>query len=124
MPAGPGPATVVVDGTVEGSFTLTGTAGFGKPIDRQVASTWADSEGRALSLTGPVGSGMRTTSGDLVLSVTVLVNGRPVTFVSEDAECFVNMAEKMGNITGSFVCEELTSADGRTTLKITGNYQT
>jgi hypothetical protein len=124
VPAGPGPATVVVAGRVEGTFTLTGTAGFGKPADGQLASTWADSEGRALSLTGRVGSGMRTTSGDLVLSVTVNVDGRPVTFVSKDAECFVNMAEKMANVTGSFVCEEVTSADGRTKLKVTGTYQT
>ena len=124
VPAGPGPATVQVTGRIEGSFTLTGTAGFGKPTDGQLASTWADSEGGALSLTGHVGSGMRTTSGDLVLSVTVLIDGNPVTFVSEDAECFVNMAEKMANVTGSFVCEEITSADGRVKLKITGTYQT
>jgi hypothetical protein len=124
VPAGPGPATVQVTDTVEDSFTLTGTAGFGKPTDGQLASTWADSVGTALSLTGRVGSGMRTTSGDLVLSVTVLVDGRSVTFVSKDAECFVNMAEKMANVVGSFVCEELTSADGRTKVKITGTYQT
>lgn len=124
VPTGPGPATLQVTGRVDGSFTLTGTAGFGKPTDGQLASTWADTEGRALSITGRVGSGMRTTSGDLVLSVTVLVDGSPVTFVSEDAECFVNMAEKMANVTGSFVCEELTSDDGRVELKITGTYQT
>jgi hypothetical protein len=124
VPAGPGPATVVVEGRSDGTFTLTGTEGFGKPTDGQLASTWADSAGTALSLTGRVGSGMRTTSGELVLSVTVLVEGNPVTFVSEDAECFVNMAEKMVNVTGSFVCEEITSADGRVKLKITGTYQT
>ena len=124
VPAGPGPATVQVTGRIEGSFTFTGTAGFGKPTDGQLASTWADSEGGALTLAGRVGSGMRTTSGDLVLTVTVLVDGNPVTFVSEDAECFVNMAEKMANVSGSFVCEEITSADGRVKLKITGTYQT
>lgn len=124
VPAGPGPATVVVEGRIEGTFTLTGTAGFGKPTDRRLASTWADSEGRTLSLTGPVGSGMRTTSGELVLTVTLVVDGNAVTFVSEDSECFVNMAEKMGNVTGSFVCEEVISADGRMKVKITGTYQT
>ena len=124
VPAGPGPATIQVTGRFEGSFTLTGTAGFGKPADGQLASTWADSAGAALSLTGRVGSGMRTTSGELVLSVTVPVGGTPVLFESTDAECFVNMAEKMGNVTGSFVCEEITSTDGRTTVKITGTYQT
>jgi hypothetical protein len=124
VPAGPGPATLQVTGRFDGSFTLTGTAGFGKPADGQLASTWADSAGAALALTGRVGSGMRTTSGELVLSVTVPVGGTPVLFESTDAECFVNMAEKMGNVTGSFVCEEITSTDGRTTVKITGTYQT
>jgi hypothetical protein len=124
VPAGPGPATVVVAGRIEGTFNLMGSAGFGKPTDGQLASTWADSEGRGLSVTGRVGSGMRTTSDDLVLSVTVLLDGTAVTFVSKDAECFVNMAEKMANVVGSFVCEELTSADGRTKVKITGTDQT
>ena len=124
VPAGPGPATVEVTGRMEGSFTLTGSAGFGKPTDGQLASTWADSAGTSLALTGSVGSGTRTTSGDLILAVTVVVNGAPVQFRSEDGECTVGMAEKMANVTGSFVCQELTSADGRMTLKITGNYQT
>ena len=123
VPAGPGPATVLVTGRVDGSFTLTGTAGFGKPADGQLASTWADSAGTALSLTGRVG-GTRTTSPELVLTVTVIVGGTPVTFVSEDGECTIGMAEKISNVTGSFVCEEVTSADGRTKLKITGTYQT
>jgi hypothetical protein len=123
VPAGPGPATVQVTGGVEGSFTLTGTAGFGKPTDGQLASTWADSTGTVLSLTGSVGR-TRTTSGDLVLSVTVMVNRNPVLFLSEDGECTVGMAETMSNVTGNFVCKELTSADGRMTLKITGTYKT
>ena len=62
VPAGPGPATVQVTGRIEGSFTLTGTAGFGKPADGQLASVWADSAGTDLALTGRVGSGTRTTS--------------------------------------------------------------
>ena len=84
----------------------------------------ADSAGTGLSLSGRVGSGTRTTSGDLVLSVTVMVDGAPVLFQSEDGECFVGMAETMSNVTGSFVCEELMSADGRMKVKITGNYKT
>ncbi len=124
VPAGPGPATVQVTGRIEGDFTLTGTAGFGKPADGQLASVWADSAGTDLALTGSVGSGTRTTSGDLVLSVTVVVDGAPVLFRSEDGECTVGMAEKMANVSGSFVCQELTSADGRMKLKITGTYQT
>ena len=124
VPAGPGPATVEVTGRIDGSFTLAGTAGFGKPTDGQLAATWADSAGTGLSLSGRVGSGTRTTSGDLVLSVTVMVDGAPVLFQSEDGECFVGMAETMSNVTGSFVCEELMSADGRMKVKITGNYKT
>ena len=124
VPAGPGPATVQVTGRLEGSFTLTGTAGFGKPTDGQLASTWADAAGTGLSLTGRVGSGTRTTSGELILAVTVVVDGAPVLFQSEDGECFVGMAETMSNVQGSFVCEELMSADGRMKVKITGNYKT
>ena len=124
VPAGPGPATVQVSGRVDGSYTLTGTAGFGKPTDGQLASTWTDTTGTVLALTGRLGSGTRTTSGDLILAVTILVDGAPVLFQSEAGECFVGMAEKMSNVTGSFVCEELTSVNGRVTLKITGNYQT
>ena len=123
VPAGPGPATVVVEGRSDGTFTLTGTEGFGKPTDGRLASTWADGTGTVLSLSGPVG-GTRTTSPDLVLTVTVVVGGAPVLFVSEDGECTVGMAEKMSNVTGSFVCQDLTSADGRVKLKITGTYQT
>ena len=124
VPAGPGPATVQVEGRVDGSFTLTGTAGFGKPTDGLLASTWADGAGTELSLSGRLGSGTRATSGDLILSVTIIVDGAPVPFQSEDGECFVGMAEKMANVTGSFLCKELTSVNGRVTLKITGNYQT
>ena len=124
VPAGPGPATVEVTGRVDGSFTLTGTAGFGKPTDRQLASTWADSTGTTLTLTGRLASVTRTTSGELVLSVTIMVEGAPVLFLSEDGECTVGMAETMSNVTGNFVCKELTSADGRMKLKITGTYKT
>lgn len=124
VPAGPGPATVEITGRVDGSFTLTGTTGFGKPADGQLASTWADSLGTTLSISGRVGSVTRTTSRELVLSVTLLVNGAPVSFVSEDGECTVGMAEKMATVAGSFVCRELTSVDGRMELKITGNYET
>jgi hypothetical protein len=124
VPAGPGPATVEVTGRIDRSFTLTGTAGFGKPADGQLASTWADATGTVLSLTGRVGSVTRTTSGDIVLSVTVMVDGAPVLFQSEDGECTVGMAETMSNVTGNFVCKELTSADRRMKLKITGTYQT
>jgi hypothetical protein len=123
-PAGPGPATVQVTGTIDSTFTLTGATGFGKPTDGLLASTWTDGAGTTLSISGRVGSGTRTTSADLIVSVTLVVNGAPVEFLSEDGECTVGMAAKMTNIVGSFNCKELSSVDRRIELKITGNYQT
>ena len=66
----------------------------------------------------------RTTTADLILTVTVVARGAPATFTSEAGECTVGMAEKLLNVTGSFVCPEITSDDGRVTLKITGTYKT
>lgn len=123
--AAPGAATVQVWGGVEAVYTLTGSSGFGRPADGALVSTWSDAfSGTAMSITGRVGSGTRTTSPDLILSVTVLVDGAPVTFVSQAGECTIGMAEKVFSVTGSFVCPQVTSADGGVKLKITGTYQT
>lgn len=123
--AGPGAATVLVSGRVETLFTLTGTAGFGRPSGPDLASTWSDAvSGATLSLTGRVGSVTRTTNANLVLTVTVPIGGVPVTFVSQAGECTIGMAEKVFSVTGSFNCPEVVSDDGRVELKITGSYQT
>jgi hypothetical protein len=123
-PAGPGPASILVTGDFDASVELTGTAGFGKPAERQLAATWDDGAGSSIDLSGSVGSGTRPTSPTLVLVVTVSRNGVPVTFTSEAGECAIGMAEKMFNVTGSFVCREITSDDGRLTVKLEGKYQT
>lgn len=121
----PGAATVLVSGREETLFTLTGTAGFGRPSGPDLASTWSDAvSGATLSLTGRVGSVTRTTNADLVLTVIVPIGGVPVTFVSQAGECTIGMAEKVFSVTGSFNCPEVVSEDGRVELKITGSYQT
>ena len=111
-------------GELEGTFSLTGSTGLGLPPDGQLASTWTDATGSALALTGAAGSGTRTTTPELVLTMTVVVRGASLEFTSEAGECTVGMAEKMFNVSGSFVCPEITSDDGRVTVKITGTYRT
>jgi hypothetical protein len=120
----PGAATIQLAGDMEGAFSLTGTTGFGRPADGQLASRWTDASGSVLALSGRVGSGTRTSTPELVLAVTVVVRGATLTFTSEAGECTIGMAEKMFDVTGSFVCPEITSDDGRVTLKITGTYKT
>jgi hypothetical protein len=122
--AAPGVATLQLTGKVEGTYTLAGSAGFGRPGNGQLASTWADATGTTLALTGRTASGTRTTAAELVLVVTVLVNGAPVTFTSDEGDCTIGMAEKVFTVQGSFVCPEVASDDGKVKLKITGTYQT
>jgi hypothetical protein len=122
-PTTPGPATIQVAGDFDAAFNLTGTAGFGKPADGQLTATWDDGAGSSVALTGRVG-GTRTTTPELTLAITVMRNGSPVTFTSEAGECTIGMAEKMFNITGSFVCPDITSNGGRFTVKLTGTYST
>lgn len=124
MPTTPGPGTIQVAGDFVAAVDLTGTAVVGKPADGQLVATWADGAGTSVTLTGRVASGTRTTTADLTLAITVMRNGTPVTFTSEAGECTVGMAEKMINITGSFVCPEITSDGGRFTVKLSGTYGT
>jgi hypothetical protein len=124
VPTTPGPGTIQVAGDFEATFTLTGTVAIGKPADGLLAATWGDGAGSSFTLTGPVASNMRTTSPGLTLAVTVMRNGAPVTFTSEAGECTIGMAEKISNVTGSFVCPEIRSNGGRFTVKLSGSYQT
>jgi hypothetical protein len=122
-PTTPGPATMQVAGDFEATLNLTGTAGSGKPADGHLAATWDDGAGSSVVLTGRVG-GTRTTTPELTLAITIMRNGAPVTFTSEAGECTIGMAEKMFNVTGSFVCPEITSNGGRFTVKLSGTYST
>ena len=121
----PGAATIQLTGEVEVDVQPDRQHRLrASPRDGQLASTWTDASGTALALTGRAGSGTRTTTPDLILTVTVVARGAPATFTSEAGECTIGMAEKMFNVTGSFVCPEITSDDGRVTVKITGTYRT
>jgi len=122
-PAEPGPATIQVAGDFEATFSLIGAAAYGKPADGNLAATWEDGAGSSVTLTGRVG-GTRTTTPDLTLAITVMRNGTPVTFSSEAGECTIGMAEKLFNVTGTFVCPEITSEGGRFTVNLTGTYST
>jgi hypothetical protein len=122
--APPGAATLTLTGDVTGEYSLTGSTGTGRPADDHLDSSWSDTTGTSLALTGRAGSGTRTTAEGLVLTLTVLVNGSPVTFTSEDGECTVGMAVQPTTVRGSYVCKDLTSADGKLVVKATGTYQT
>ena len=124
VPTVPGAASLEVAGDFTTTFALTGTAVVGKPADGLLVVTWQDGAGSSVALSGRISSGTRTTTSDLTLDFVVLRNGVPVTFSSAAGECTVGMAEKLVNVTGSFVCPEITSDGGRFTVKLTGTYQT
>lgn len=122
--APPGVATLTLTGDVVGEYGLTGSTGTGRPADDHLDSTWSDATRTTLALAGRAGSGTRTTAEDLVLVLTVVVNGSPVTFTSEDGECTVGMAVQATTVRGSYVCKDLASDDGKLVVKATGTYQT
>jgi hypothetical protein len=122
--AAPGEASLTLTRALPGTYALTGATGFGKPVDDQLDSSWTDATGSSLALTGRVASVTRTTGKDLVLTLTMIVAGRPVTFTSDGGECTVGMAVKVFSVTGSFVCPELVSDDGKITVKANGTYET
>jgi hypothetical protein len=122
--AAPGVASVTLAGSLSGSYSLTGSSGSGRPSDGQLNAVWTDASGSSFTLTGRAGKGTRTTGDDLVLTFSVTVDGKAVIFSSSNKECTVGMATKPNSVSGSFVCSELTSADGKRTVKATGTYQT
>ena len=124
VPTVPGSASIDVAGDFAATFALTGTAVVGKPADGQLAATWTDGAGSSVTLTGRISSGTRTTTSELTLAIVVMRNGAPVTLTSEAGECTVGMAEKIVNVTGSFVCPEITSDGGRFTVKLSGKFGT
>lgn len=121
--APPGAATVTLSGSTSGTYELAASTGFGRPADDQLNATWTDAAGSSLTLVGRAGR-TRATSGELVLTWTVVVDGTPVTFTSDAGECTVGMAVKPASVTGTFVCPELKSDNGKLTVKVTGTYRT
>jgi hypothetical protein len=130
-PAGPvitaapaGDANVEITGAVTGTFDLTGVTGTGRPSGSHMASSWVDLVGDALALGGPVSAGTRTTDAGFVLSWTVMVKGKAVTFTSKAGECVIGMAVKPTTVSGSFTCHKVKSADGKLVVGATGTYRT
>jgi hypothetical protein len=122
--APPGNASVAFAGSVSGTFDLTGISGTGRPSGTTMDSSWGDQLGNALDLGGPVSAGTRTTDAGFVLSWTVMVNGKAVTFTSKAGECTIGMAVKPTTISGSFTCHKVKSADGKLTVGASGTYRT
>jgi hypothetical protein len=123
-PPPPGAASLTLSGAIAGKYDLTGTTGFGRPSGDRLASTWTDALRSSLTLTGQASTGTRPTGPDLALTWTVVIDGAAVTFTSRSGECVVGMAVKPTMVSGSIVCEELTSADGKVVIEVTGTYHT
>jgi hypothetical protein len=119
-----GNASVEITGAVKGTVDLTSITGGGRPSGTSMASSWGDPVGDALALGGPVSDGTRTTDAGFVLSWTVMVNGKSVTFTSSGGECVIGMAIKPTTISGSFTCHKVKSADGKLTVGASGTYRT
>lgn len=119
----PGLATLVVTGSVNGTFTMTGSAG--QPLSGNlVGATWADLLQDTLALSGPLDRGTRTTDAGLVLSWGLMVDGKLVTFSSKAGECTIGMASNPKAVSGSFDCRKLKSVDGKLTVEASGTYRT
>jgi hypothetical protein len=119
----PGSATLVLTGSVKATYTLTGNAG--QPVaGNAVTGTWTDPLQNLLKLAGPVDRGTRTTDADLVLTWSLTVGGKLVTFTSSAGECTIGMAVNPTSVSGSFSCRKLKSADGKLTVEASGTYRT
>jgi hypothetical protein len=119
-----GNASVEITGALKGTFDLAGVTGTGRPSGASMASSWGDPLGDALALGGPVSDGTRMTDAGFVLSWTVMVNGKAVTFTSKSGECVIGMAVKPATVSGSFTCHKVKSADGKLVVGATGTYRT
>ena len=119
-----GDATVEITGAVKGTFALTGVTGTGRPAGPSMDATWGDALGNVFALGGLVSAGTRATDAGFVLTWTVMVNGKAVTFTSKAGECTVGMAIKPATVSGSFTCHKLKSMDGKLVVGATGIYRT
>lgn len=121
--ADPGSATLVLKGSVAGTYTFAGTAS--QPVaGSSVTATWTDTASNLLTLDGPVDRGTRLTDAGLVLTWVLTVDGSPVTFTSKAGECTIGMASTAKAVTGSFACRKIKSVDGKLTVEATGTYRT
>jgi hypothetical protein len=119
-----GAARIEFKGNQSVVYDLVGQTGAGPAVADHVDATWGDGLGNSLALAGRAGSGTRTTSPELVLTLTTRVNDAPVTFVSQAGECTVGMASQPKTVTGSYVCKKLRSDDGLHVIDVSGTYRT
>ena len=120
-----GIASVEVLGAgVKAALELTTVIGAGPAATASLDSTWSDQLGNTLVLGGPVSAGTRTTAADFVLSWTVMVKAAAVTFTSKAGECTVGMAVQPQTVTGTFVCKNVRSSDGKYVVGARGTYRT
>jgi hypothetical protein len=119
----PGNATLVLTGKVNATVAFAGISGAGAP-DAPLAATWTDSGPQTLGIAGAPERGTRYTDESLVLSFTVTVKKKPVTFTSNAGECTIGMAVNPTNVFGTFSCRNLKSDDGKLVVEATGTYRT
>jgi hypothetical protein len=122
--ADPGAATITLTGALNTELVLTAPAGATPAGATAITATWMDGLQNAISLTGPVDRGTRTTDTRLVLRLTMMIDGLPVTFTSKAGECTIGMAVMPANVTGSFTCHKLKSESGKLVLNASGTYRT
>jgi hypothetical protein len=118
-----GDASMTISGVATGTFTLGGLAGGQQVSGGAVVLGWGDAQQTTLSIAGPLDRGTRTTDEHLVLTITALVAGQPVTFTSAAGECTIGMAEVGTKVQGSFTCRRLKGPDGKATIEASGNYR-
>jgi hypothetical protein len=123
-PPPPGNASVDVTGKLTATLALAGLTGSGAAVESRIDATWGDATGATLGLRGPAQRGTRTTDSGFVLTLTVLVNGAPVTFTSDARECTIGMAVQPKSVNGTFVCKKLKSDDGKHVVDARGSYRT
>lgn len=126
VPVEPGAATLILTGGIESTYTLVGAPGPGTPLaaGTVLSATWADTLQDAFALQGAADRGTRTTDANLVLSWSVTVDGQVVTFTSAAGECTIGMAMHPANVSGTFNCHKVKSADGKLTVGASGTYRT
>jgi len=119
-----GNASVEMTSGGTGTFALTSATGAGPAVDNQVSATWTDPLGESLGLTGLASQGTRATDANFVLTWTMLIDGAPVTFTSNDGECVIGMAVGVKAVHGSINCKDIKSDDGNHIVAFRGTYTT
>jgi hypothetical protein len=122
--AAPGNASVEVTSSPAAMHALTGSTGFGAPVNSQLNATWTGATGESLGITGAASQGTRTTDPTFFLSWTMLIDGQSETFTSRASECTIGMAVGVKAVHGTFVCKSLRSGDGRYRIDFRGEYTT